>query len=735
LQLVIEGLPSDIRPDLWKRLISNKVKHIKEAKGHFYYEELCQQIPSIEDTENEFDDSIEKQIRIDLLRTMPSHKDFKSFESDGIKKLHRILRAFLLHNPEIGYCQGMNFMVANGLLCLSEEDTFWLLVAITEVYFIKSHYNHYLTGSQADQQVFEELALTKLRNIIQCAKEVGCDLSPITFNWLMALFVDSVPTEVALRIWDCFFVEGHVAIYRFSLALLKMNEDVICSKTDLITLMRFLKKIGRQVMDVDCLLDLAYTGFEPFQSADVLQSMYDKHFKILQEAHEKREKQEKEYQDISKIKRMQPEALKITLSEDFNEMPEDFLIECCESEANANKIWLCCSTHNRGQLFVFDIVNRKIEAIQTIINSRCLCLARSKFSNTMMVGTADATMHGFDIETRKEIWSLQVDDSVSSICCDASGNVVAALASGSIGVALQSEETPQPNRPIYLHIGNAPVACGCIVGNYFWCGCGNNIVIIDLQTLDEVESIQVCPNLRHSICKLVASEVGIWCSVRGSSVLQLFDKKTFSCIMTTDVMDESGLSSEKISHLSSTRITAVLSRRNEVWVGLGSGRFLIFELKKGPKPLPSSSDSSIADIVEEEIPGVTDDAKGMAGSKPIDIAESGPTCCHETLVRKNSNNLSSFSLGDSGFVFVSRLSGSVNPLDPDDKFHIVLKQLQRVSEDAVRCLLSVRNDHKQILSCVGAINDEMSIVLWSCERRQGKEMWYAQTVSYGEQQS
>jgi len=33
LQLVIEGLPSDIRPGLWKRLMSNKVKHIKEAKA------------------------------------------------------------------------------------------------------------------------------------------------------------------------------------------------------------------------------------------------------------------------------------------------------------------------------------------------------------------------------------------------------------------------------------------------------------------------------------------------------------------------------------------------------------------------------------------------------------------------------------------------------------------------------------------------------------------------------
>ena len=31
-----------------------------------------------------------------------------------------------------------------------------------------------------------------------------------------------------------------------------------------------------------------------------------------------------------------------------------------------------------------------------------------------------------------------------------------------------------------------------------------------------------------------------------SSVLQLFDKKTFTCLMTTDVMNESGLASEKV---------------------------------------------------------------------------------------------------------------------------------------------------------------------------------------------
>ncbi|XP_065068724.1 uncharacterized protein LOC135694021 isoform X2 [Rhopilema esculentum] len=585
MKLVLDGVPSGRRPELWKRLISRKVKSVKEAKGKDYYKELCRLVPSIEDTENEFDDSIEKQIRIDLLRTMPSHVDFKTLESEGIEKLFRVLRAFLLHNPEIGYCQGMNFMVAMGLLNLSEEDAFWLLVAITEVYFNKKHYNHYLTGSQADQKVLEDLAAKRLPNIMQFTKENGCDISPVTFNWLMTLFIDSVPPEVAQRIWDCFFVEGHTVLYRFSLALLKLNEGGICAKTDMLAQMRYLKKIGRQIHDVEALSQLAYEGFEPFPSSEVLVKMYEKHFSVIQEAHEQREKQDKEYERKRHHMRTQPKAININLGEALDNIPQDFMIECSATEANANKVWLCCSTHNVGKLFVLDTVDRSLDAIKGDIKSRCLCLTRSKFSNTMIVGTADASLHGFDIETRKEIWSLPVDDSVSSISCDESGVIFSTLASGSIAVAQQDGEVAQPSKPVYMHIGSAPVVCGCICGSYFWCGCGNNIVILDINTLDEVESIQVCPNLRHSIAKLIDSDIGVWCSVRGSSVLQLFDKKTFMCIMTTDVMDESGLASEKISHLSSTRITAVLPRKNEVWVGLGNGRFLIFEVKKAQSHL------------------------------------------------------------------------------------------------------------------------------------------------------
>jgi len=39
--------------------------------------------------------------------------------------MREVLQAFTLHNPDIGYCQGFNFIAAVFLLLLTAEDAFW----------------------------------------------------------------------------------------------------------------------------------------------------------------------------------------------------------------------------------------------------------------------------------------------------------------------------------------------------------------------------------------------------------------------------------------------------------------------------------------------------------------------------------------------------------------------------------------------------------------------------------
>jgi len=50
--------------------------------------------------------------------------------------MREVLQAFTLHNPDIGYCQGFNFIAAVFLLLLKTEDAFWSVCS--SVYFYQN---------------------------------------------------------------------------------------------------------------------------------------------------------------------------------------------------------------------------------------------------------------------------------------------------------------------------------------------------------------------------------------------------------------------------------------------------------------------------------------------------------------------------------------------------------------------------------------------------------------------
>lgn len=53
---------------------------------------------------------------------------------EGQAALGRILLAFSVHKPQIGYCQSMNYIAALLLIILerNEESAFWVLVSLID---------------------------------------------------------------------------------------------------------------------------------------------------------------------------------------------------------------------------------------------------------------------------------------------------------------------------------------------------------------------------------------------------------------------------------------------------------------------------------------------------------------------------------------------------------------------------------------------------------------------------
>ena len=55
-------------------------------------------------------------IRRDIARTYPEHDMFKEKDGVGQESLFNVMKAYSLHDREVGYCQGSGFIV--GLLLM-----------------------------------------------------------------------------------------------------------------------------------------------------------------------------------------------------------------------------------------------------------------------------------------------------------------------------------------------------------------------------------------------------------------------------------------------------------------------------------------------------------------------------------------------------------------------------------------------------------------------------------------
>lgn len=202
-------------------------------------------------------------------------------ETAMISSLRRVLYAFSVYNPRIGYCQSLNFLA--GLLLLfveSEEQAFWLLNIITRVYLPGTH-EMSLEGANVDLGVLmsairdtmpnvwakiggeldgTDVARPKSRRQRQRV-ELTARLPPITLcmtAWFMSCFIGTLPIESTLRVWDIFFYEGSKTLFRIALTIFKLGESEIRKVADPMEIFQVVQTIPRKIIDANRLLEACY---------------------------------------------------------------------------------------------------------------------------------------------------------------------------------------------------------------------------------------------------------------------------------------------------------------------------------------------------------------------------------------------------------------------------------------------------------------------------------------------
>ncbi|XP_060039752.1 growth hormone-regulated TBC protein 1 isoform X2 [Erinaceus europaeus] len=213
-----KGVPLEHRARVWMG-VSGAQAQLDQNPG--YYHRLLQ---------GHRDDSLEEAIRTDLHRTFPDNVRFRRDAEHCLQEpLFNVLLAYGLHNPAVGYCQGMNFVAGYLLLVSSrEEEAFWLLDALLGR-ILPDYYGPAMLGLRTDQEVLGELVRAKLPAVAALLDRHGVPWSLLAARWFICLFADVLPVETALRVWDCLFCEGSKVLFRVALTLLKLHQAFLLS--------------------------------------------------------------------------------------------------------------------------------------------------------------------------------------------------------------------------------------------------------------------------------------------------------------------------------------------------------------------------------------------------------------------------------------------------------------------------------------------------------------------------
>lgn len=295
--LVHGGLPMALRGELWQAFVGVGARRVIGYYNSLLIPEsnICDNKVSDDSPLNCAEDGPKKphenapekwkgQIEKDLPRTFPGHP---ALDGDGRNALRRLLTAYARHNPSVGYCQAMNFFAGLLLLLMPEENAFWTLTGIIDDYF-DGYYSEEMIESQVDQLALEELVRERFPKLVNHLDYLGVQVPWVTGPWFLSIFVNMLPWESVLRVWDVLLFDGNrVMLFHTALALLELYGPALVTTKDAGDAVTLLQSLAGSTFDSSQLVLTACMGYQAVNEIR-LQNLRKKHRPAVLSAMEER---------------------------------------------------------------------------------------------------------------------------------------------------------------------------------------------------------------------------------------------------------------------------------------------------------------------------------------------------------------------------------------------------------------------------------------------------------------
>jgi hypothetical protein len=235
---VLLRLPNVVRAELWLALLGTR--------------DLRRKSPGVYARLLAFSSDQSKRIVRDVGRTFPAHPLFDD-GAPGQVALLNVLRAYSIFDSELGYTQGMSFIVGIlVMLGMREEEAFWSFVALIK--------DRKLNGLFADQlpllhsllYQFDRLVEMRMPKLFSHFK--ANNVTPLLFasEWFSTLFCYGFAPATSFRVWDFYLVHGISFLLRTALAVLVRAQDALL-RMEFDDMIGFFKSMGQSLQANDLL--------------------------------------------------------------------------------------------------------------------------------------------------------------------------------------------------------------------------------------------------------------------------------------------------------------------------------------------------------------------------------------------------------------------------------------------------------------------------------------------------
>lgn len=227
------GVPPPLRGVVWPSIAG-----ARDTLLHFEFQRLCCETSPYEGL-----------IGKDVGRSFPNVEMFRDPQGEGQLMLGRVLKAFSLYDHQIGYCQGLGFVVGPLLMHMSDSEAFCVLVRfasqsrflgikmltiirLMEHYNLRSCYLPDLSGLHLRIFQFQNLLTRHLPELSSHLEQLKVEPLYVS-QWFLSFFAVTCPLPMLLRIYDVILAEGATeTLMRVALSLMKRNQKKLmaCSE-------------------------------------------------------------------------------------------------------------------------------------------------------------------------------------------------------------------------------------------------------------------------------------------------------------------------------------------------------------------------------------------------------------------------------------------------------------------------------------------------------------------------